>query len=373
MDARDGKERHMYRRIMVPLDGSARAESALPVAARLARESGATIYFVDVANVGLDYGPMLGPAPFPQEVIDRAYDETVAYLKAVVGRADLAGIATETEVLSGPVADTLLGAAQAHHADLIVMNSHGRSGLTRWALGSVAEHLVHHAPGPVVVLRESEAAGMTTPAAAVKVWRALVGLDGSPLAEAALAPTVDLIRALAAPARGELHLVRVVGPAPAPEDEMTPLLGGVQRVRQAHDAVRRDAEAYLRSIAERAQAAEPGQASLHTSWVVIEARDVATALIQAAEGLQGATGQPQAGAPAVTMIALATHGRGGIARWALGSVAERVIEGTRLPALIVRPAEVLAQQRAAEAEPPASARPQLTAPLFPPWRRGRGG
>lgn len=335
----------MFRRILVPLDGSARAEAAIPVAARLARASAGTLIFVEVANIALDYGSMvgpMGPVPLSQEVIDRAYDETVAHLRALATRDDLAGIATETAVLSGPVAGVLLDAAQARHVDLIVLNSHGRSGLTRWTLGSVAEHVVHHASVPVLVLRELEFPSDNAPAAVGPSWRAVVGLDGSALAEAALGPAADLIRALAASGSGVLHLVRVVSPAPAPDDELSPLLGDAQALQQAHEAVRHDAEAYLRATAERM--AGTGSEALRTSWEVSEAHDVATALIQAAERPAGTPIGAQQSAPTATVIAVATHGRGGIARWALGSVAERVIEGTRLPALVVRPAQVVAQQ-----------------------------
>ena len=148
-----------------------------------------------------------------QAVIDTSLAEAKQYLLAASTAKELSAVPTETVVLYGPAAMSILAVAHSSGADLIVLCSHGYSGITRWVLGSVAEKVAHHAAVPVLVLRE----GGPVPAAPHPdaTLRALVALDGSAHAKAALEPAALLIAALAAPAAGALHLVRVVKPVSA--------------------------------------------------------------------------------------------------------------------------------------------------------------
>src|SRR5579872_7324360 len=210
----------MFQRILVPLDGSWRAERALPVAARIARATGGSVHLIQVVSQPIDYSGGLSPVPLmSQEVIETEMAEASDYLKAVAASPMLAGIVTRTEVSFWLPAPDILAAAQTHRSDLIVLCSHGRTGFTRWALGSVAHTLAHQSTAPLLVLRQNEALSFLSHADMAHPLRTLVPLDGSKLAEAALNPAASLTAALAAPARGALHLAEVVKGVPATAEE----------------------------------------------------------------------------------------------------------------------------------------------------------
>jgi nucleotide-binding universal stress UspA family protein len=238
----------MLQRILLPLDGSVRAEYALPVAARLAHATGGTLILLQVYQVM--------PSEFVLSDYTAEAAPATAYLAQVAARTDLAGITVERITLAGAVARTILDAVLEYQADTLVLCSHGRSGLTRWALGSVAEKVARHAPIPVLVLRKPHDVFLGQRTGTGHPLRALVALDGSSFAEAALVPAAQMIQALAAPATGALHFVRMVQSSlntnQERNEQVTPLdsAGGVQEqaLREAHD--------YLRAVAERVRIAD---------------------------------------------------------------------------------------------------------------------
>src|SRR5579859_930513 len=140
--------------VLVPLDGSARAEQAIPVAAHIARASRARLLLVCALVIPTTYGINYEGRLLRWRVI---LDETQAardYLGTVAQSADLTGLPVKTVVKVGPPADVIRHAAQRLGADLVVMTSHGRTGLARVVMGSVAEHVVHHAAIPVLLVRD---------------------------------------------------------------------------------------------------------------------------------------------------------------------------------------------------------------------------
>ncbi|HET9921981.1 MAG TPA: universal stress protein [Ktedonobacteraceae bacterium] len=329
----------MFERILVPLDGSARAEQALPVAARLARASGGSLLLLRVAIVPIIERPDLTPSrEYNQQAIDEGLREAITYLEQVVTRTELVGMTVEVESLFGAIAPTILSVAQSSHADLIVMSSHGYTGLKRWALGSIAQKVARHSPVPVLVLRE----GGTLPTqvqGAVVPLSVLVPLDGSELAEAAIEPAAQLAATLAAAGQSQLHLLYVVA---------IPSTSGKYR-SQTHidfDAdiraqAKEEAEAYLHTLVTRSPVTELAAHMIAVTPEVVINNDVAQAIIQAAEHdaqVEGGVASGESG-----IIAMATHGRGGIGRWALGSQTERVLGACKVPLLIVRPHHVKAK------------------------------
>ena len=145
----------MFKQILVPLDGSTRAEQALPVAIRLARALRGSIVLVRVANFPLDYGGGYTQAPLlTEQMIETELDNVDNYLKTVATSEALAGISIKTEAMFGQPLQDILSVAESRRVDLIVICSHGRTGLMRWALGSVAQALAHQSPVPLLVLRE---------------------------------------------------------------------------------------------------------------------------------------------------------------------------------------------------------------------------
>lgn len=321
----------MFTRVLVPLDGSELAERAVPVAAQIAHASGGSVLLLKVLMLPITpvYGPIYAPIEGSIPIdLEQERAEAQAYLHQVAASSALAGISVQTYTTTGVPAAGILDSIEECHADLIVLTSHGRKGITRWMLGSVAQHVARHASVPVLVLRATGTAFPTAPDHPIRV---LVTLDGSGLAEAAIGPAADLAIAAAGGAPAELHLLlvidRYVAAIEAAPDAL--LIGG--------------AEAYLTRVAE--QLATQRSAALKVSWSVETSTDVAGSILAVAQpgvekaGNASAQSATETSAGHFDFIAMATNGRTGFKRWALGSVTERVLSAAKLPLLIVRPGE----------------------------------
>lgn len=196
----------MFKRILVPLDGSDVARRALPIAAQLAKTSGGSIILFGVATTPVEYNPY--PAlqgMFAEATIRDDVEQVNTYLQVAADLPVLAGLTVETHAVFDAIAPAIIAATQAYQADSIVMCSHGYSGAKRWLLGSVAQRVARHCPVPVLVLRADGATLSSN-----HPLRVLVPVDGSKFAEAALEPTLHLLTAVSGAARSELHLLRIV-------------------------------------------------------------------------------------------------------------------------------------------------------------------
>jgi nucleotide-binding universal stress UspA family protein len=291
----------MVKTILVPLDGSALAERALPYATALARRAGAHVVLVRAILAHT----LPGADPTDAQVALRKRAE--AEIDATAEQVRLAGVDAETHVYYDEATAAILDAVQARQADLIVMASHGRTGLGRWIYGSVAERVLRRAPVPVLVV----------PGAVSGAWpadrspRLLVPLDGSAVAEAALAPA----RALAAELGSEVLLLRVVEP-PAP------LAAPDYLAASGYDASAElaAAESYLKQVA-----TDWRTAGLHPE--IVTAVGYPPTLIPIIAHEKGAD-----------LVVMATHGRSGVARLVLGSVATAVLQRSSVPVLLAGPA-----------------------------------
>jgi nucleotide-binding universal stress UspA family protein len=321
----------MFRRILVPLDGSTRAEVALPVAARLAQAAGGTVVLLRVVNPLSELAAYY--PPFDAELgkmLDAEVMTAQTYLENLVQRESLTTVRTEIAVPYGEVATLILAEAAARRIDLIVMCSHGYSGPRRWELGSMAEKVAHHAPVPVLVLHEDKPLPSLNARVGGSV-RALVPLDGSTYAQAALAPAARLVAALSAPARGALHLARVVVPPGAGESTQSERDALMQQAQRSIGST-------LESLREGPLASEVAGLNLSIGCSVIFDDDIAAGIIRLAE--DGEPAGKTEGVDVSDAIAMATHGFGGQPLWEVSSVTERVLQATRLPLLIVRPHEL---------------------------------
>ena len=314
----------MFQRILVPLDGSPRAERAIPLAARLARHSGGSVLLLRVVTHPLDaVASFLRPPQETEEAVEAQHTLAVSYLEHVACAGELSGVASTLQVADSNPAQTILSAARLQQVDSIVMCSHGGTALKRWALGSVAQSVARHSPVPVLLLPEGEEGAISDllhPTEA-RPFHVLVPLDGTPLAEAALLPAACLSAALSAPAYGSLHLVVVL-----PECDTEQECPG-QRIEAGQQ------KAYLRTIEQRMQTGELALLHVGTSSSVIIGTDVAETLIRLAE--QEFTGQKDAQISRYAAMAMATHGRDGTALWVMGSVTQRVLQSLHLPLLVV--------------------------------------
>ena len=313
----------MFQQIIVPLDGSERAEQALPLAARLARASGGSLILVRVVTSAREVGWQAGEAvPFAREITDEELGNARNSLETLAASEALAGIPVTTEVIAGHPAEGILLTATTRQSDLIVMCSHGYTGIKRWVLGSVAQQVVRHSAVPVLVLRE-DTKPLLEEGHPVRI---MVALDGSPLAETILVPAAYLSAALSAPQQGVLYLVRILRLSTAFE------YGQDDSFARARAEKTRRVKDYLHEVERRFREGELSRLKLRVASFVDYGLDVAQQLLVQAENdlmedeLIGCD-----------MLALATHGRSGVARLAVGSIAERVLGATTLPLLIVRP------------------------------------
>lgn len=314
----------MYHSILVPLDGSPLSEQALPLAQDLARRCGAALHLMHIHIPS--YTPIYTAGlPLVDTGLDeRACEAERAYLEAVGQRLRAAtDIPVDTALLEGTLADSIADLITAHvreqHVDLVVMTTHGRSGLARFWLGSVADELVRCLPVPVLLLRPDVPAA--SKAVAQMPRRILIPLDGSANAEAVLPYALALGQATQA----EYRLLRVV--------ESMMVVGAMvpdPAVRELDDQLleqlRVDAQIYLQQVAERIAAQAPT-----TLIEVVVAPQAAITILE------------QAQHDGIDLIAMATHGRRGLARFWLGSTADKVLRGATTPVLLYRPPKEVGQ------------------------------
>jgi nucleotide-binding universal stress UspA family protein len=152
----------VFKSILVPLDGSPLAERALPAALALGQKFGSQIILLRVLDIPVPTPPTSRPEVtigWVREARQHAHQEAASYLEAVQGELDRQGIKTKILLRDTAPAEDILDVAGAEDIDLIVMSSHGRSGLARWTFGSVAEKVARHSPCPVLLIRQKPESG----------------------------------------------------------------------------------------------------------------------------------------------------------------------------------------------------------------------
>jgi nucleotide-binding universal stress UspA family protein len=266
--------------------------------------------------------------------VEAEIKQAASYLTQVAASPLLAGIEVATVVQFGQATPVILAAAISYQADLIVISSHGYTGITHWVMGSVAEKITRHATMPVLILREGSIFPGENSGDISQPLRVLVPLDGSAFAKAALAPAAMLLGSLAPPQQKmAIHLARIIPHSSIQQDE-------AHRQRNLRDLSR--ARQYLSQTTDhiRGGYVAPAIARQHiaVSWSVAFDTDIAGALLRIAENGEDAEGAGVFGG--CDIIALATHGGGAWRRGMVGSIAERVLHGSHRPVLLVRPAEM---------------------------------
>lgn len=143
----------MYSIILVPLDGSRRAQRILPDVEELSKRFGATIVFLRVVGSEVGHGQT---ADFYIDALERALDEAKLYLSGIQGEFSKRGFQVRTVVERGPVVNTIINVAKREKVDLIAMASHGRTGLLRAFYGSVAAGVLNKVDRPILLIRADE-------------------------------------------------------------------------------------------------------------------------------------------------------------------------------------------------------------------------
>lgn len=146
----------MYRTILVPLDGSGRAEAILAHVEGLALGLGAKLVLLRVVDPVTSMSGLEGlPMDVTRELIQKEADEAYSYLEAKSGELRARNIEVLTVVRYGPIVQSIIDAAEAQHADLIAIASHGRTGLARLFYGSVAAGVLNRADRPLLIIRSA--------------------------------------------------------------------------------------------------------------------------------------------------------------------------------------------------------------------------
>lgn len=325
----------MFQRILVPLDGSRRAEHAIPMAIRLARASGGSIVFVHSvfppSGIG-NYGAEENSIAVPPNAYEKRLAESEQYLHTIsrLYAEDLKGLAMEQEVDTGAAASTIFSTARLEHIDLIVMCSHGAHPLFHWIFRSVARQAVHSSPVPVLVLKENTRQFPQSHEA--RPLRMLVPLDGSELAEAVLEPACQLLLALVPSGQAEIHLLQVVD---LPSIEGKSLLRAYELKSEQAQAIHLAGE-YLKETAQRLTATIPTSAHVDVTWSITVSNHVARTIADTITTPEGLEPENE-----YDLLAIATHGRTGLHLLRLGSVTEHILGATDLPLLIVRPPQAV--------------------------------
>lgn len=303
----------MARTIMVPLDGSTFAEHALPIALGIARECGGRVHLVEAHEPP--------PVPSSPDILvpyDGEWDTAMrngerSYLDSVSNRIEeRAGVTVRTELLEGLPAAALAAYAREMEIDLIVMTTHGRGGLSRMWLGSVADGVVRRSGVPVLLLRPTEAD--VDYEARLRPKHILVPLDGSDLSHGIL----ESATWLGSLTDARYTLLRVTVPipvlrAPGPLSDD----GFASKLLEDQE---QHAHSYLEGVA-----AGLRSRGLDVETAIVGKAAPATAILEFAAS------------HAVDLVAIATHGRGGWTRLALGSVADKVLRGSVMPVMLYRP------------------------------------
>jgi nucleotide-binding universal stress UspA family protein len=300
----------MQTRILVPLDGSRLAEQALSYAMTLARGLPAELVVFRAISIPSDVQDALDKADLKAgSLLDRLATDAGEYLTAIAHFAQQSGLTASHAVRRGPAADVIVEYAAQTEIQLIVMASHGYTGIKRWRHGSVAERVLQSASVPVLLLRAKEGVseGLPHPSPCRRI---LVPVDSSPLAEQVLPVIAPLAQALAC----EVILFQV----PIVYAPGSPMGEWYLPLQSTFEISDRQAHAYLNGLAVRLR--EQGL-------------EVSTAL---GEGPVPEAIIDYAVSSGSDLIAMCTHGRTGLARWALGSVADRVLRAGEKPILLVR-------------------------------------
>jgi nucleotide-binding universal stress UspA family protein len=295
----------MLERILVPLDGSLRSELILGQLGRLLHGKDVQVLLLRVLppDVQPKGSPLSG---FLKE--ERGAAEK--YIDDLVERVRQGGARAKGYVIGGEVAPVILKVAETEKSTLIAMTTHGRSGLSRWIMGSVAEKVVRGSSVPVLVVRSfipgSGGAVRQATAEELSIGKILIPTDGSPYAAAAVTPALELARVFGS----EAVVVHAEYPfvLPGPEMGALPTSAPTPALR---DPVTKPAAEALAAAGIRVTR-------------VTEIGDPAGVILD----------QCQAGH--ADLIVMATHGRSGVGRWILGSVAERVLHHAHVPLLLVR-------------------------------------
>ena len=296
----------MYKRILVPLDGSKVAEQVLPYARYLARKLKIPVDLLGAVDlVGITSSIKTEKALNLDAFISDSVRRSEAYLESI--SKTFPGVAVGRTVSKGKPEEVVIEKAASDRETLIAMATHGRSGIDRWLLGSVAEKVLRGTTNPLLLIRATEHGKSD---GEITIATVVVALDGSPLAEKVLPHVTALANEMAC----KTMLLRTYNLS----DVMSTFEGYIPNWNALENEAKEEAMSYLdgkvrelksqglSEVSSRASEKEPAQEIIHV-----------------------ASEEPN------SLIAMCTHGRSGVQRWVLGSVTEKVVRHSNNPVLVI--------------------------------------
>ena len=289
----------MWERILIPLDGSDLAELAIPYTEELAGAFNAEVVLVYVSE----------PAESQYRHMHQLYIEEMSEKMGSHIKDYRVGMVNPI-VLSGEPAEEIIDYADKNDVSLIIMASHGRSGMTPWATGSVTNKVLHATKVPVLLIRATKSPQRAPGKHLLN--RILLPLDGSEAGEAAVPYIQELIDRL------ESEVI-LLGVAPAGQHVRT--VGGLDYIlypEQHLELVKAEAGKYFDKVCHSLTGTKG------TIGVELKVGDVAREIIKLAEETN------------TSLIAISAHGHSGIEKWVFGSIAHKILQVSNIPILVVR-------------------------------------
>lgn len=306
----------MYRKMLVPMDGSESAETVIPYAEELAGRLDLDVIVFHVLRER--HGEQ---APMHRAYVERASarirHQLELFNRRIGTRWSIATQPVNTVLVIGHPAEEILRYADSHEIDLILMATHGRSGIRRWAMGSVAAKVLRASRVPVWLVPSAIEPGFIR-----DEWQRrtiVVPLDGSELAETVL-PYVEALVNQWGPAAFDIALLHVCEPAFVTADypEATMPLGWEEHVEDIKSRFEQASERYLHRVQERLM-----RAGLSVRSEVLTGQ-TASVIIEYARRYPS------------SIVAMSSHGRSGLKRWAYGNITDKVVHRASSPILLIR-------------------------------------
>ncbi len=281
-----------YQKVLVPLDGSELAERAIPYAKAIAKSEGSEIILFTVST--------------NSERLDRPMK---AYLDAKTKELESQRIKVPAVTAYGNVAEEVIKFAEKHKVDLIIISTHGHSGIKRWMLGSVAEKILYGTSTPVLLIKSK-----SPKTSKVEFKKVLTTLDGSAFAETSMPYVKELTKGTG----GEVILLRICEPPTLSADRSPAIKPSWEEYQDTlMTEIKQQALEYLEKV----------KANFKITPVKGQ-----VVMGQAADGILEVAQKEK-----VDLIAMTTHGRTGVSRWVYGSVATRIVGESLQPILLIRP------------------------------------
>lgn len=297
----------MYHKLLVPLDGSARSESAIQTAVSLLKNSGESelllLRIPVIERLPLLYSEAMVPV---NDGTLEQYVHCQKYLKEIEAQITAPGVRVSTRVAWGDPASVIVNTAVSEHVDLVVMAQNGRRGVTRWILGSVTSRVLQSCPIPVLVSQDGSA-----------IKHILLPLDGSELAEQAVGPALEIAQKFEDCTVTLLHIIETPVDFAGTAVRRSQMIAGQFEYRRQQAF--KQAKRYLDQVT-----VNHFVDGVKVKTAVLESSLIGDAIIRTAEDKK------------CDLIAMATHGYTGLKKWVYGSVTEKVLGSTPASMLVVR-------------------------------------